>query len=410
MGRLTFLSLMRSQLGAPEPAGPSSTASGRVPDAAKLPVVWEGSFFETHSLSIVNRELTCALLETGQVDLSLRMVQLEPIRFDPRSDERTRRLVDLFERPLGTAPVAHIRHFWPPRFERPPVGRWVVMQPWEYGRLPIEWVAPMRDAVDEIWVYSHATRQAYIDSGVSGDKVFVIPLGVNGNRFRLGAPPAELPTKKGFRFLFVGGTIWRKGFLVLLEAYCRTFRRSDDVCLVVKGMGQDTFYRGQDAGDAIQSAQADPDAPEVLYLTDPLPDDALPSLYSACDCLVHPYRGEGFGLPVAEAMACGLPVVVTKGGSCDDFCPAESTYWVSATRQPVKIDNETAGTAWVLEPDPGMLMVQLKAVLGDPYLARERGLEGSEFIRERFTWDRSAQVVLDRLKTLSCSETGGERP
>ena len=76
---------------APEPAGLSSTASGRISDAARLPVVWEGSFFETHSLSIVNRELTLSLLDTGQVDLSLRMVQLEPIRFDPRSDERTRR-------------------------------------------------------------------------------------------------------------------------------------------------------------------------------------------------------------------------------------------------------------------------------------------------------------------------------
>src|SRR5262249_29451367 len=130
-----------------------------------------------------------------------------------------------------------------------------------------------------------------------------------------------LPTEKRVKLLFVGGTIPRKGFDVLLGAYRRAFTKSDDVCLVVKDMGVGTFYRGQTAGNLIEQFRSDPDAPEILYSTDDLSDEALPRLYAACDVLVQPYRGEGFGLPVLEAMACGLPVVVTAGGPTDEFVP-----------------------------------------------------------------------------------------
>ena len=48
-------------------------------------------------------------------------------------------------------------------------------------------------------------------------------------------------------------------------------------------------------------------------LDDELDDDEVAALYRACDVLVHPYRGEGFAMPVLEAMACGLPVITTGG-------------------------------------------------------------------------------------------------
>src|SRR5262249_2135899 len=153
-----------------------------------------------------------------------------------------------------------------------------------------------------------------VASGVPEDRVVVVPNGVDPDRFRPGLAPLALSTSKRVKLLFVGGTIPRKGFDVLLDAYRRAFTRADDVCLVVKDMGVGTFYQNQTAGERIHAMQGDPNAPEVLYLTDDLPEDDLPRLYSSCDALVHPYRGEGFGLPVLEAMACGLPVVVTAGG------------------------------------------------------------------------------------------------
>ncbi|MDE3076794.1 MAG: glycosyltransferase, partial [Chloroflexota bacterium] len=64
-----------------------------------IPVVWEGGFFETHSLALVNRELTRALLRTGEVELSLRLLRLEPERFDPRADPELEPLLNRLDRP-----------------------------------------------------------------------------------------------------------------------------------------------------------------------------------------------------------------------------------------------------------------------------------------------------------------------
>ena len=65
----------------------------------------------------------------------------------------------------------------------------------------------------------------------------MIPLGADPGVFRPDARPLSLPAGPGFRFLFVGGTIYRKGFDLLTKAYTRAFRPSDGVGLVIKDMG-----------------------------------------------------------------------------------------------------------------------------------------------------------------------------
>ena len=139
-----------------------------------------------------------------------------------------------------------------------------------------------------------------------------------------------MPTARRFLFLFVGGTIPRKGFDLVLDAYLSEFSKEDDVCLVVKDMGTSTFYRYGNYREQVLQAIADDATSEIVYIDRNMTEGLLASLYTACDCLVAPYRGEGFGLPILEAMACGLPAIVPRGGASDDFVTDATEYLLPA--------------------------------------------------------------------------------
>ena len=132
--------------------------------------------------------------------------------------------------------------------------------------------------------------------------------------------------------------------------------------------------------------------------------DELAGLYTACHCLVHPYRGEGFGLPIAEAMASGLAVIVTGYGAALDFCDPRNAYLIPARivrfREKRIGELETVDFPWLAEPDREALVERLRGVVDRPDEARARGRAASAHVHEHLTWDRAADAVESRLGQL----------
>ena len=350
-------------------------------------VRWVGDQSTASSLSTINREVADRL-RASHPELVLE-----------------RRATD---GPLGDAPTPHspeveVRHQWPPDFTRPAGGRLALIQPWEFGSLPRDWQAALQHDVDEIWVPSAYTREMYLDAGVAPDRVHVVPNGVDLESFHSAGPRAQLP-EAALRLLFVGGTISRKGIDVLLSAYDTAFTGRDDVLLVVKDLGGQSYYRGMTMSDTLRERAASGALPRVHYIEDELTRDELGELYRGCDVLVHPYRGEGFAMPVLEAMACGIPVVVTAGGPTDEFCPDDACWRIPSVRARIadgRVGNlETIAPPWMLEPDRSALVRVLHDVAADPDARVRRGAR-ARIAAEAYSWDAIADTYADRILALS---------
>lgn len=397
-------------------SNPSKLDSSKAPlvsepsSASKSLLAWEGSFLDYGSLSHVNRELTRALCADSK--FQIQRVGSNQLAGNEAQRPEFQRLAAGLKTSSPASPQVTVRHAWPPDWRRPAAGKLAVIQPWEFGSLPVEWVAKAAQ-VDEFWVPSTHVRDVYTQSGVPQTKVKIVPNGIDPDKFRPGVEPMMLRTGKSFKFLFVGGTIGRKGCDVLLEAFLRQFSAQDDVCLVIKDFGGKSFYSGQTMEAHIRAAQARPNAPEILYLDTELPPEALPGLYAACDCLVHPYRGEGFGLPILEAMACGLPVIVTAGGAADDFAKEGFAYKIPATRRNIGdtvSGMKLAGPGWLLEPDSGALAARMKWVFENRTEARELGRRASDYARREWTWENAARIAAQRLRELNASAQKDAKP
>lgn len=367
--------------------------------SAPVRLMWEGDWRGLHSLGLINREMCRALLSRG-VDLGLDAYGPPPTEEqsdrDPRLEERAN------QPPHGGSPQVFIAHRWPPRLEKPEAGKWIFYQPWEFGSLPKSWL-PALQQVDEVWAYSRSVRDCYLDAGVPPERIQIVPLGIDPSVFHPGVEPLSLPARPAFRFLFVGGTIHRKGIDLLLAAFAKAFSPSDDVGLVIQDMGVKSFYRGQTAGTAITKLQERGYA--VEYRDTPMVPRELATLYTACDCLVHPYRGDGFALPVVEAMACGTPVIVTGAGPALDYAGQGVAYFVPASRVEFPEDRvgemETISRPWWWEPDIEALAQQLRHVFENREEAKEKGANASTWIRRHFTWQHAAEAAEARLRVLA---------
>ncbi len=379
------------------PQNPKNIAASQSLLLNAVSVSWEGSFLDYGSLSHVNREFVAAL---GSAP-NLKVHCVGPVNAGAEKiwPELARKIS---AQPAPNAAVT-VRHAWPPNWRRPAGGKLAVIQPWEFGSLPVEWVERARE-VDEFWVPSNYVRDVYIASGVPAQKVVVVPNGVDAEKFNPQVAPMKLATQKKFKFLFVGGTIGRKGPDLLLQAYLKNFTNADNVCLVIKDFGGKSVYAGQTFEAQIRTAQSMPNAPEILYINEELSPDLLPGLYTACNCLVLPYRGEGFGLPVIEAMACGLPVIVTAGGATDDFVRDEFAWRIPAVKKVFGREvsgMKLAGDGWLLEPDLAALGERMREAFANPEKTRERGQLASRFARENGSWKKSAAIIAERIQKLA---------
>ena len=285
----------------------------------------EGPCDSSYSLAIVNRNLAQALHRAGlRIGLLNRDNEQQYIASAEFLNENPDVAALLTAGKAAPVDVA-LRNQFPP-YVTDMRGRLRVLSnfAWEESGFPVAWIEAFNQTLDLITVTSRFVAKVLRDSGVH------TPIAIVGNGVDhlAGVQPDYAPpvpmTPGRFRFLHVSSCFPRKGVDVLLTAWAKAFTRDDPVELVIKSFPNP---HNTIQADLENFAARWPQHAPIRLLMDELTPSAMAALYDSADSLVCPSRGEGFGLPLAEAGWRGKALVTTAYGGQADFCN-EETAWL----------------------------------------------------------------------------------
>ena len=241
--------------------------------------------------------------------------------------------------------------------------------PWQQRLYMGTVLGPALRSAGAVLVPSEATRRdllaAYPLPGLES-KVTVVLEGLSAP-----AIPGALPLGIEPGFILAVGTVEpRKNYPRLLAAYRRLRGRKAGVPeLVIAGRP------GWAYGDTLQKIQAEPGVRFLGHVDEP----TLAALYQSASVLAFPSLYEGFGLPLLEAMAAGLPALIGKSGALSELA---------------------AGAAVAVDPeDVESIAAGLERLLSDPGLRKKLGHAGHRRAAE-FTWEKAAATTLEVLRRI----------
>lgn len=172
----------------------------------------------------------------------------------------------------------------------------------EFGNWQHDWLVDRMnhefENADHVVCCSDLAKQSMIDNGVDAKKIFVNRLGVNLSDFR----PEKGHSGDGiFRILFVGAMTPLKGLHYLLEAFHKMPAQAE--LWLVGALPTDPLLKKMLDECVIQTGR--------VRVFGPVAQSRLKAIYNQCDLFVLPSLSDGWGMVVSQALACGLPVIVS---------------------------------------------------------------------------------------------------
>lgn len=243
---------------------------------------------------------------------------------------------------------------------------------------------------------SNFCQDVLVNAGVAKDTCPVLPLGYSPEIMTVSGK-IGLPTRKRFKFLAITNAQdpKRYGTDILLQAYTETFSKEDDVVLVIKD------YGGIDP-QIERAIRLHQDDPEIVYIPKFFPKDILIKLYNSCDAFVAPFRGEGFGMKVIDAMACGLITILPLFGGPTEYATAANCFPVDYEVVPmgdcldsrnIRIGNDPH---WC-EAKVDSLSGVMRYVYEHADIAKGVAARGREHVLEEFSWERTATRLINTI-------------
>ena len=304
---------------------------------SKIKLRYTSACRDTSGYAAAARDYITALLDTNEVDLTLQLASFEQTKVKHEAFEQ--KVYGL----VGKAVPFDVQivHLTPENFPSCRVTDKynIAYTAWETELLPKGW-AELLNSMEEVWVPSQWNAEVFKNSGVKVP-ITVIPH-VTHTPVESDEGSLTFPNMTEGSYLFYSIFQWleRKNPRALLTAYFTEFTPKDQVYLLLKS------YRMNCSNSEKQAIRTDIEAvkkslslhyyPPVIFFGDLLSKEQIGALHQRGDCYISLQRGEGFGIPLAEAMSHSKPVITSNYGGCLEFMNKDNSFLVDTRRTPVQ--------------------------------------------------------------------------
>lgn len=327
-----------------------------------------GKFFDNHSLSIVNRNIVLNMYNMLGDDFRLCITPLDTYNPESGLDKKEVKILkELAGVTLEDVDV-QLRHSYPPIWQWPVSEKTkvVYIQPWEYEKVPFEWQYKFETFADALIVPSKYIANVFSTGGLNPSNLFVVANGFNETVFnknkdniRENLYPNINPDD--FNFVYVGNPQWRKGLDILANAWGKAFKKFDKATLIVKDSPK--IYGKNNILNEFIKLQYKTGCSKILYIDSELSDKEMAAIYKASKVVVHPYRAEGFGMHVQEAVACGCLPLISAAGPTDEFIPEDVGLRVNVSRNSMDISSREV---FALKPGDATSLMSTHTFYNEP--------------------------------------------
>jgi glycosyltransferase involved in cell wall biosynthesis len=279
---------------------------------------------------------------------------------------------------------------------------------WELPHAPLAW-RDMLGGIHELWVPNEFVRRAFRDIFVG--PITVVPPCVEvqtGNRFERAHFGMD---RDRFYFIFSFDYFsfpYRKNPLGVVRAFRSAFPdTAERVGLVIKSTGATDQH--PDIKSAIMDAALQDQRIQIIDRT--VSRDEMLSLIRESDCYISLHRSEGFGLGMAEAMACRKPVIGTDYSGNTEFLSDLTGFPVACTLRGVQPGEYiySDGQCWA-EPDEAAAAVTMRRVFYDQNERQRRATAGKVFVESHYGRDNVGRIAVERLQHILASKNCAKGP
>lgn len=361
----------------------------------------EGPFDSSYSLAIVNADIAKALSREYEVKLHSTEGAGD---FTPNLKNVDDEVATLAKHKLKNIDIT-IRNLYPPRTNAMR-GYHKIVGPygWEESKFPQEYTSWFNTKLTMLFAMSDYVKNLLKENGVYTP---IVTTGIVADTIlNIETKPLSFELPSGFRLLHISSSFPRKGVNILLEAY--DILTQENISLIIKTFPNPhntTIEQIKKRGFTKEASYEEgiylykKANKTILLINKDIAPSQIKYLYKNTDALVAPSFGEGFGLPMAEAMLMDLPLITTGYGGQSDFSTEERAFLLDFDFAYAQTHMQLKNSLWAI-PKVSSLLQKIEQVYSLPKEQLQRKtLLAREYILQNYTQEVVAKKIKDAIET-----------